>query len=506
MRIATRSRRAPDCSLALRWVLFSSVLLASPMVAVPAFAKTPGGLHCYRLVCHRVMTLTETHQLVGSTRTMVTSYYDDPRFDRYNTRQLTSSGEKFDASNPGRAASSVFPDGTELLLWNASNGRAAHVRVNDFGPFLGNRTLDITKSLAERLDITRKGVVALRVTVVASPSTNESRYIRFRVYPNVGGYLGVYGEAALVTLARDLMSDSRSADARRSTGVRVANIPLPQPKPLLQAPPTRKGLLTLPLSQIRIVAPQTLRHQPPMENATLLSPPLLRSIETLPTEVVVALASDSDRPAIHRLIHLLNLNALASLIVVSLMGTTIILLQRHRRPITPNHIRPVASPARQAKTSAVSIEGATAVPHITPETRSFIGRELQISGDVVTYNDIVLEGRIDGDCVCRRLTIKVGGMLIGDVVAEEVLVAGSVTGKILAKTVGIDSRAAVSGEINYCDLIVERNRLFDVMCHRISIEAWRKSDNLEPHRGTFVQSVDTDSKSAFRTGVAGLPP
>ncbi len=210
MRIATRFR-APDCSWAL-WVLLWGVL-ANPIVTVPVSAKTPGGLHCYRLVCHRVMTLTETHRLVGSTRTMVASYYDDPGFDRYNTGQLTSSGEKFDASDPGKAASTVFPDGTELLLWNASNGRAAHVRVNDFGPFLGNRTLDITKSLAERLDITRKGVVALRVTVIASPSTNQSRYRRFRVYPKVAGYLGVYGELGLITLANDLISDSRSADA-----------------------------------------------------------------------------------------------------------------------------------------------------------------------------------------------------------------------------------------------------------------------------------------------------
>ena len=189
-------------------MLLWGVFVANPIVAVPVCAKTPGGLHCYRLVCHRVMTLTETHRLVGSSRTMVTSFYDDPGFDRYNNGQLTSSGEKFDASDPGRAASSVFPDGTELLLWNASNGRAAHVRVNDFGPFLGNRTLDITKSLAEHLDITRKGVVALRVTVIASPSTIQSRYRRFRVYPKVAGYLGVYGEPGLITLAKDLMSDS----------------------------------------------------------------------------------------------------------------------------------------------------------------------------------------------------------------------------------------------------------------------------------------------------------
>ena len=496
MRIATR--------FAL-WLLLWGVLVANPIVAIPVSAKIPGGLHCYRLVCHRVMTLTETHRLVGSTRTTIASYYDDPRFDRYNTGQLTSSGERFDASDPGRAASSVFPDGTELLLWNASNGRAAHVRVNDFGPFLGNRTLDITKSLAERLDVTRKGVVALRVTVIASPSTNQSQYRRLRVYPKVAGYLGVYSEPGLVALTKDLMSDLRSPDAQRSSAGRVANIPLPQRKPLQRgAPSTRNGLLTLPLSQIRIAAPQTLRTQPPMENATLLSPPLLSASETLPTDVVVALASDPERPTIYRLFHLQNRNALAALAVVSLLGATIILIQRSSQARMPSHLRrPVVSLALQTKPSAVPVEGSPRVAHFISQTPSFIGRELQVSGDLVTYNDLVLEGRIDGDCVCRRLTIKVGGILNGDVVAEEVLIAGSVTGKILAKIVGIDSRAAISGEINYCDLIVERNRFFDVTCHRISIEAWRKPENLEPPSGPPVvqsSSSSSDSKTAFHNG------
>ena len=471
-------------------MLLWGVFVANPIVAVPVCAKTPGGLHCYRLVCHRVMTLTETHRLVGSSRTMVTSFYDDPGFDRYNNGQLTSSGEKFDASDPGRAASSVFPDGTELLLWNASNGRAAHVRVNDFGPFLGNRTLDITKSLAEHLDITRKGVVALRVTVIASPSTIQSRYRRFRVYPKVAGYLGVYGEPGLITLAKDLMSDSRSADAQRSSAVRVANIPLPQRKPLQRgAPSTPNRLRTLPLSQIRIAAPQILRLQPPMDSVTLLSPPLLRASETQPTEVVVAFVSVSGRPAMQRLIHLQNRNALAALVVVSLLGATIIVLQRSIRASMPSH-------TRHKEPSAVAIEGTPAVAHLIPPIPSFIGRELQVSGDLVTYNDLVLEGRMDGDCVCRRLTIKVGGMLNGDVVAEEVLIAGSVTGKILAKIVGVDSRAAISGEINYCVLIVERNRLFDVTCHRMPIEAWQKSETLKPPSGPpIVQSLSSSSDS-----------
>jgi cytoskeletal protein CcmA (bactofilin family) len=474
------------------------VLIASPVVPIPVSAKTPGGLHCYRLVCHRVMTLTETYRLVGSTRTMITSYYDDPRFDRYNTGQLTSSGERFDAGNSGRAASSVFPDGTELLLWNASNGRAAHVVINDFGPFLGSRTLDITKSLAERLDITRKGVVDLRVTVIASPSTNQSRYRRLRVYPKVAGYLGIYGASALATLAGELVVNSRRGEAEPA--VRVTNIPLPQRKPMQRgAPSIRTALLTIPFSQIRIADPPTLRPQPPMESATLLSPAPLHAGETLPTNVVVVVASDSDRSTMQRLLYSQSPDVLAAMVVISLLAATFLLIQRSSRASKPSRLtRAVASPALQTKPPAVSCEGPPAVAQFTPPGASFIGRDLQVSGELVTYNDLVLAGRMDGDCVCRRLTIKVGGMLNGDIVAEEVLIAGSVTGKILAKIVGVDSHAAVSGEIIYCDLIVERNRLFDVTCHKISMEAWRRVQSSTSESKSNLDGATLDSQQTLR--------
>ena len=171
-------------------------VLTGPILAVqwgagmsthPALSKTPGEVHCYHLVCHRVLTMEETNRLVGSTRILNTSYYDDPRLDGFNTGQLTSSGEKFDANNTGRVASSIFPDGTELLVWNPLNGRAADVRVNDFGPFRSNRTLDLTAALAKHLDITRKGVIGLQVTVIAPPPSDEPSYRKFRTYAETKG-------------------------------------------------------------------------------------------------------------------------------------------------------------------------------------------------------------------------------------------------------------------------------------------------------------------------------
>jgi cytoskeletal protein CcmA (bactofilin family) len=98
--------------------------------------------------------------------------------------------------------------------------------------------------------------------------------------------------------------------------------------------------------------------------------------------------------------------------------------------------------------------------------------DLQINGCLTSTSDVLIEGSVDGDGVCRRLVIKSNGKLTGDAVAEEVVVSGSVIGRILAKTVGLTSRAVVVGDVNYCDLIVERQATLEATVQRISRECW----------------------------------
>ena len=91
---------------------------------------------------------------------------------------------------------------------------------------------------------------------------------------------------------------------------------------------------------------------------------------------------------------------------------------------------------------------------------------------MISTSDVHVEGQIDGDCVCRQLVIKSAGRLTGDALAEEVIVSGAVEGRILAKTVGLTSRAVVSGDINYCDLIVERQATIEARMQKISRACW----------------------------------
>lgn len=155
-----------------------------------ADAKAPGQRHCYGGVCHRVMSLNETSQAIGKTRRIAASHYDDCSRDRYNPCGLTSSGEVFRPNAPDNTASSIHPDGTVLLVRNPATKLAAVVRVNNFGPFKGNRQLDVSRATAERLGFAGRGVASLEVMIVQAPTTAETRYQRKRRYDPVPGFLG----------------------------------------------------------------------------------------------------------------------------------------------------------------------------------------------------------------------------------------------------------------------------------------------------------------------------
>ncbi len=81
----------------------------------------------------------------------------------YQDGARTASGEKF---NPGglTAAHRTLPFGTRLKLVNKSNGKAVIVRVNDRGPFIQGRNLDVSRGAAVALGMVGSGVTTLQMT------------------------------------------------------------------------------------------------------------------------------------------------------------------------------------------------------------------------------------------------------------------------------------------------------------------------------------------------------
>jgi rare lipoprotein A len=86
----------------------------------------------------------------------VASFYSDT---------VTASGEKFD-KNELTAAHPTLPFGTKLRVTDTSSGRFVTVRVNDRGPFVRGRVVDVSPSAAEALGMVDKGITTVRLEVV----------------------------------------------------------------------------------------------------------------------------------------------------------------------------------------------------------------------------------------------------------------------------------------------------------------------------------------------------
>lgn len=160
--------------------------------ATTAAAKTPGSTYCFYRKCHRVKTIAETQRLVGKTVSLHSSHYDSCHRDRYNPCGLTSSGEPFFADRADNAASPIYPDGTKLLVWSAHSQQAAVIRINNAGPYWGNRKLDVSRALARKLGFEKQGVAKLQVRILSAPTKREARYKRNRRYDKVQGPIGKF--------------------------------------------------------------------------------------------------------------------------------------------------------------------------------------------------------------------------------------------------------------------------------------------------------------------------
>jgi rare lipoprotein A len=83
--------------------------------------------------------------------------------------RATASGEIFDPAQ-FTAAHADLPFGTYLVVTNVENGKKIAVRVNDRGPFVRSRILDVSRAAAERLDMLTAGTAK----VVIESATRES--------------------------------------------------------------------------------------------------------------------------------------------------------------------------------------------------------------------------------------------------------------------------------------------------------------------------------------------
>lgn len=100
-------------------------------------------------------------------QTGIASYYAD-KFEG----RTTANGEKY-KHNKLTAAHKTLPFGTILNVKNLKNGKVVTVRVNDRGPFVEGRIIDLSKSAARELSFVDQGIT--EVEIIATGNSDESR-------------------------------------------------------------------------------------------------------------------------------------------------------------------------------------------------------------------------------------------------------------------------------------------------------------------------------------------
>lgn len=108
----------------------------------------------------------------------------------------TSSREIFD-QNDLTAAHPSLPFGTMVLVTNLENGRQVTVRINDRGPFIKGRIIDLSYAAARMLDMVGPGTARVRLEVIG--------YEAVRTTPEAGGYVLQVGSFVVPENARALL-------------------------------------------------------------------------------------------------------------------------------------------------------------------------------------------------------------------------------------------------------------------------------------------------------------
>lgn len=91
--------------------------------------------------------------------------------------KLTSNGERYNMYDM-TAAHKTLPMHTVVKVTNLKNGLTAIVRINDRGPFIATRIIDLSNSAARKIDMIKDGTAPVKIEVLGFYSKNKERIIR----------------------------------------------------------------------------------------------------------------------------------------------------------------------------------------------------------------------------------------------------------------------------------------------------------------------------------------
>jgi rare lipoprotein A len=104
----------------------------------------------------------------GHSQRGIASFYHD----KFHGRK-TASGQIYNRNIPS-AAHKTLPLGTKVKVTDTKTGKSIVVKVNDRGPFIGGRIIDLSRSAARQLGILKRGLARVEVEVLSVPKRKKS--------------------------------------------------------------------------------------------------------------------------------------------------------------------------------------------------------------------------------------------------------------------------------------------------------------------------------------------
>ncbi len=115
------------------------------------------------IACFFIVATTRVcAQSKGYVKTGIASFYAD-KFEG----RTTANGEIYYHAKK-TAAHRTLPFGSVVKVTNLENSKYAVVRINDRGPFVDNRIIDLSKSIAQELGFVEKGLAKVKIELIAS--------------------------------------------------------------------------------------------------------------------------------------------------------------------------------------------------------------------------------------------------------------------------------------------------------------------------------------------------
>ena len=157
--------------------------------------------------CARTMPVrAPAPPVIGAEETGYASWYGHP----YHGRR-TAGGEVYDM-NDLTAAHRTLPMGTRLMVTGLDTGQVVLVRVNDRGPFVEGRILDLSYAAARVLGADRAGVIPVRLQVVGLGDEGSGPATEPRPAAGFAVQVGAFADKSRAEALRDsLVRDGNAA-------------------------------------------------------------------------------------------------------------------------------------------------------------------------------------------------------------------------------------------------------------------------------------------------------